>query len=91
MDNNLNFLSDINKYSCSNKKNIKFNDVELSVETTKYNNRNIIPVIDNWKSCLELLNRSHVLVEKEFMKIIYAFNSNLMINVAWCKRDIFNN
>lgn len=94
MDNNLNFLSDINKYSSSNKKNIKFNDVNLSVETNQYNDRNIIPVIDNWKSCLELLNRSNVLVEKEFMKIVYAILSDAVvvntINGLENKIDLYN-
>lgn len=94
MDNNLNFLSDINKYSSNNKKNIKFNNIELSVETTRYDNRDIIPVIDNWKSCLELLNRSHILVEKEFMKIIYAILSDAVvintINGIENKIDFYN-
>ena len=94
MDNNLNFLSDINKYSSSDKRNIKFNDIELSVETTRYNDRKIIHVIDNWKSCLELLNRSHVLVEKEFMKIIYAILSDAIVintvNGIENKIDLYN-
>lgn len=94
MDNNLNFLSDINKYSSKTKKNIKFDGADLSVDVTKYNNIDVIHVIDNWISCLELLNRSHVLVEKEFMKIIYAILSDTVIvntiNGLENKIDLYN-
>ena len=90
MDDNLNFLSDINKFSDKSYRKIVIDNGELNLNLKSYSNKEIFEVIDNWKTCLEILNKSDVLEEKEFMKIVYSLLSDVHIvdDINGCQNRI---
>lgn len=76
MSNQINFSSDIKKYSTDIDKQIKINDITLSLQLTQYNDKNICQKIKDWVMCLEMIGQGNMIKSKSVMSVIYCVLSD---------------
>ena len=68
----IDFNSDINKFSNNIKKLIKINNVDINLDLSEYNDIESCELISNWNMCLGMLGKSNLFKSKHVMKIIYC-------------------
>ncbi len=91
MENNqIDFISDINKFSKIINKHVIINNTDINLELTEYSDIKTCKIITNWELCLGILGKYNLLKTKEVMKIIYCLLSDCCIinNIDGNKMDI---
>ncbi|QKF94544.1 hypothetical protein QKU48_gp1086 [Fadolivirus algeromassiliense] len=94
MDSQIDFTTDINKYSRMFIKDIKINNVDISLDLIEYNNKSVIESLMQWQTCLGMLGKGNLLKSKDFIKIIYCLLTDCCtintINGNKMDLDIYN-
>jgi len=80
MDNQTDFITEIDKYKVIIDKNIMVSDIDFTINLSKFDKK-ACNIINNWKDCLDFLGKSHLFKTKQIMKIVYCLlTNNYIIN-----------
>lgn len=91
MENNqIDFNSDINKFSNNINKNIKINNISLTLNLFEYCDIRSCEIINNWEICLGMLGKSKLFKSKNIMKVVYCLltDSCVINSINNTKSDI---
>jgi hypothetical protein len=90
MDTQIDFITDINKYSKMSSKNITIGNDEFILNTKYYDDNRTCKTIKDWKTCLEMLGKHHLIKNKELMKVIYCLltDCHIIQNVSDAPIDL---
>lgn len=80
MDNQIDFITEVNKYSRNFDRNIIVCDIDFIINLNGYNQK-ACAIINDWKTCLGMLGKQHLLKSKQIIKVVYCLlTGHLAIN-----------
>lgn len=84
------FKSHINKYSFSEKKLIKINNIDINLDLTHYKDLNIVDIVKEWQTLFGILGKSDFFKGNEVMKVLYCLLTDCCIinNINGNKLDL---
>lgn len=85
----IDFNSDISKFSNNIKKLIKISNVDINLDLSEYN-IGACELINNWQMCLSMLGKTNVFKRKNIMQIVYCLltDSCTINNINGNKMDL---